>query len=204
MGRSVVQNRAMCFFLGVCRYTQTAAVAGYMGWLPSIVRQRKSISILWSRFSVTSDECINKRVHKYAINKGSARLKNWPYRIINHFDNINCSEYSNMAIRISNFNMNSQVSIKFYMIDSYKLQWIRLVTTNQELHRCVQKRDGMRACASPRGSVYSVEIVPKTNSMYCLEARFIKYFSEMPVHMTSLLIPMLNPLNSHFCSSVPV
>ena len=70
-----------------------------------------------------------KRVLKYALNKGSVKLKNWPYRIINHLDNINCSEYSNMATSISNFNMNSQVSIN--MIDSYKLQWIRLVTTNQ-------------------------------------------------------------------------
>ena len=124
-----VQNRAMHFFLGVGKYTPTTAVAGDMGWLPSIVRQWKSISILWFRFSVMPDERINKRVLKYALNKGSARLKNWPYRIINHLDNINCLEYSNMVTSISNFNMNSQVSIN--MIDSYKLQWIRLVTTNQ-------------------------------------------------------------------------
>ena len=67
-----VQNRATRFFLGVGKYTPTAAVAGYMRWLPCIVRQWKSISILWSRFSVMSDERINKRVFKYALNKGSA------------------------------------------------------------------------------------------------------------------------------------
>ena len=84
--------------------------------------------IVVSFFSM-SDERINKRVFKYALNKGSARLKNWPYRIINYLHNINCSEYSNIVTCISNISMNNQVSIN--MTDSYKLQWTRLVTKNQ-------------------------------------------------------------------------
>ena len=48
----------MRFFLGAGRYTLAAAVAGDMGWLTSIVRQWKNISILWPRFSVMSDERI--------------------------------------------------------------------------------------------------------------------------------------------------
>ena len=41
-----VQNQAMRFYLGVGRYTPTAAVAGDMGWIPSVVRQWKCTSSL--------------------------------------------------------------------------------------------------------------------------------------------------------------
>ena len=66
----------------------------------------------------------------------------------------------------------------------------------------------MRACALPRDSVHSVEIVPKMNFMFSLNVHSImsleKYFSEIPAHMTNLLIPMMKPLNLHFYSAVPV
>ena len=58
-----------------------------------------------------SDERINKHVLKYAINKGSARVKNLPYRIISHLNNINCSEYSNIMSRISKFKMTRQIEV---------------------------------------------------------------------------------------------
>ena len=38
-----VQNRAMRFYLSVGRYTTTAAVAGDMGWEPTIVKQWKCV-----------------------------------------------------------------------------------------------------------------------------------------------------------------
>ena len=124
-----IQNRAMRFFLGVGKYTPTAAVSGDMGWIPCHIRQWKSTSILWSRFSVMSDERINKRVLKYALNKGSARLKNWPYRITCHLNNINCSEYTNMMSRVSKIKMIREVETN--MMNNYKLQWSHLVTREQ-------------------------------------------------------------------------
>ena len=65
----------------------------------------------------------------------------------------------------------------------------------------------MRACALPRDSVHSIEIVPKTNFMFCLNVHSItsleKYISEMPAHMTSLLIPRMKPLNDkHLCQKL--
>ena len=59
MGRSLscieaVQNSAVRFCLGVGRYTPAAAVSSVMGWMPCILRQWKSIFILWSRFSAMS------------------------------------------------------------------------------------------------------------------------------------------------------
>ena len=59
-----------------------------------------------------------------------------------------------------------------------------------------------------RDFVHSVEIVPKTNFVFCLNVYSItsleKYFSGMPAHMTNHLIPTMKPLNSHFYSAVPV
>ena len=44
-----VQNRAMRFYLGVGRNTPTAAVAGDMGWEPTVVKQWKCAGSFWSR-----------------------------------------------------------------------------------------------------------------------------------------------------------
>ena len=70
------------------------------------------------------------------------------------------------------------------------------------------EREDMRACISPRDFVHSVEIVPKTKFMFCLNVLSImsleKYLSETHAHITNLLIPMMKPLNLHFCSAVPV
>ena len=104
-------------------------MSGDMGWMPSHIKQWKSISILWSRFSDMSDERINKRVLKYAINKGSARVKNWPYRIISHLNNINCSEYSDIMSRISKFKMTRQIEVN--MMANHELQWLNIITRDQ-------------------------------------------------------------------------
>ena len=76
-----------------------------------------------------SDERINKRVLKYALNKGSAKLKNWPHRITSHLNNINCSENTNMMTRVSKFKMIREVETN--MMNNYKLQWSHLVTRDQ-------------------------------------------------------------------------
>ena len=39
-----IQNRAMRFFLGVGKYTPTAAVSGELGWQPAFIKQWTSIS----------------------------------------------------------------------------------------------------------------------------------------------------------------
>ena len=76
-----------------------------------------------------SDERINKRVLKYVLNKGYVRLKNWPYRITCHLNNINCSEYTNMMSRFSKIAMIREVET--IMMNNYKLQWSHLVTREQ-------------------------------------------------------------------------
>ena len=73
----------------------------------------------------------DERVLKYALNKGSAKLKHWPYRITCHLNNINCSEYTNMMTRVCKFNLIREVETN--MMNNYKLQWSHLVTRDQSL-----------------------------------------------------------------------
>ena len=71
-----VQNRAIELFLGVGRYTPTAAVSGDVGWIPCIVSQWEHICILWSRYSGITNGRINKSIFNNALNRG--------YRITKH------------------------------------------------------------------------------------------------------------------------
>ena len=74
----------MRFYLGVGRYTPSAGVAGDMGWTPTLIRQWKSVSNVWSRHSVLPNSRINKRIFMYAYQNGNNRCKNWPFRIKTH------------------------------------------------------------------------------------------------------------------------
>ena len=44
---NLVHNRAMRFYLGVCKYTANAAVSGEVGWVPPVVSQWKHIANFW-------------------------------------------------------------------------------------------------------------------------------------------------------------
>ena len=57
-----VQNRAMRFYLGVGRYSPTAAVAGDMGWEPTIVKQWKCVGSFWSRLCNMENSCLTKKL----------------------------------------------------------------------------------------------------------------------------------------------
>ena len=46
---NAVQNRAMRFFLGVGKYTPTAAISGDLGWQPAFIKQWVSLSNFWGR-----------------------------------------------------------------------------------------------------------------------------------------------------------
>ena len=63
-----------------------------MGWIPSNVRQWVSVFRLWSRFSKMSNNRINKRIFKWAYKFSSNRLKNWCFRVMSKFKNINMDQ----------------------------------------------------------------------------------------------------------------
>lgn len=124
-----VQNRAMRFFLGVGRYTPTAAVSGDMGWTTPVIRQWKSICNFWARYSMLSSHRINKRIFLYANQKCNNRCKNWPFRIRKHLNNINCSTFNNVEHVINKRKMVEQVrnSMKCVFLN----KWFQSVSRDQ-------------------------------------------------------------------------
>ena len=77
-----VQNHANRYHLGVGKYTPNLSVQGDIGWLPTQVRQWKSLGRLWSRFKEMPHDRINKRIFSWSTSvvytvclDGSIRLQ---------------------------------------------------------------------------------------------------------------------------------
>ena len=126
--RIAVKNRTMRFFMGVGKYTPNLAFYGDMGWIPSNVRQWVSVFRLWSRFSKMSDNRINKRIFKWAYNFSSNRLKNWCFRVMSKFKNINMDQYCDYNIVLSKSVIKD---IECCLIDIYKVDWIDKLVCNE-------------------------------------------------------------------------
>ena len=74
----VVQNRALRSFLGVHRFTSTAAVSGDTGWIPPVVRRHVAMVALWCRLLRMDESRLTKRVFQWDWNhKG----KTWSYNV---------------------------------------------------------------------------------------------------------------------------
>ena len=124
-----IQNRAMRFYLGVGRYTPSAGVAGDMGWTPTLIRQWKSVSNVWSRHSVLPNSRINKRIFMYAYQNGNNRCKNWPFRIKTHLNAINCSLFDTVEQPINKRKMIEQVTNSMKSI--HVIKWAEIVNNDR-------------------------------------------------------------------------
>ena len=82
-----MQNRAVCVFLGVGKYTPEAALNGNgeMGWEPSIVKQWICIRRFLVRASCITTSRINKQIALWASHKASSQCKNWFYVVRKRF-----------------------------------------------------------------------------------------------------------------------
>ena len=120
-----VQNRAMRFYLGVGKYTPTAAVAGDMGWIPPLTKQWKCTSNLWSRLSFMNTGRINKRIFNYCLNSNNSRCKNWPWRIIKQLNKYDCQSYINVQEPISKIKMIDEVTGK--IMTSFRSEWLETI-----------------------------------------------------------------------------
>ena len=78
---NAVQNRAMRFFLGVGKYTSTAAVSGDMGWDPAFIKQWNCIGNYWSRMSRMTVNRINKQVFIWADRMANRNCRNQTFVI---------------------------------------------------------------------------------------------------------------------------
>ena len=62
-----VQNRACRYYLRVGKYTPNLAVHGDIGWIPTQVKQWKSLGRLWCIFKDMSQNRINKRIFQWSV-----------------------------------------------------------------------------------------------------------------------------------------
>ena len=69
-----VLNRASHYFLGVGKYTPNLAVQGDMGWVPTQVKQWKSLGRLWCRFKDMPHNRINKRIFQWSVSSRVNRV----------------------------------------------------------------------------------------------------------------------------------
>ena len=82
---NVVENRALRFFLGVGKFTPTAAVAGDTGWQPPSVKQLKAVGNIWSRMVNMSNDRVNKRVFSWARAHALSGSRNWVFHVLHSF-----------------------------------------------------------------------------------------------------------------------
>ena len=102
----------MRFFLGVGKYTPTAAVVGDMGWNTPFTKQWKCISNLWSRLSCINNDRINKRIFNYCLSNSNSRCKNWPWSVIRLLNEYDCQRFVNVQEPICESKMREEVTKK--------------------------------------------------------------------------------------------
>ena len=90
-------NRASRYHLGVGKYTPNLAVHGDIGWLPTQVRQWKSLG----RFKEMPHDRINKRIFLWSTSNSSKRCKNWAFKFKSHMTSLNfdivCDENTHIS-----------------------------------------------------------------------------------------------------------
>ena len=71
------------------KYTPNLAVHGDIGWIPTQVKQWKSLGRLWCRFKDMSQSRINKRIFEWSISSASTGCKNWAFKFKAHMTKLN-------------------------------------------------------------------------------------------------------------------
>ena len=90
---NAVENRALRFFLGVGKYTPTAAVTGDTGWEPPLVKQCRNLCKFWHRLRNMDVNRIDKKVFIWAESNARSSCKNWVFSIKQIFTDLNLEIY---------------------------------------------------------------------------------------------------------------
>lgn len=96
-----IQNRAMRFYLGVGRYTPTAALYGELAWQPTHVKQWRSVCQQWHRFVRMDINRVNYKIFSTCLRKSSNRCKNWQFIFNNYMEKLNLVEYARGCVTVS-------------------------------------------------------------------------------------------------------
>ncbi len=118
---SAVQNRAMRFYMGVGKYTPNDAIAGDMGWKPPYVKQWTNIFRHWSRCTKMENNRLNSKVFKWSIRKGSYKIKNWSYLVMEMLKCYNMERFCNINQYI--LDKNTIFHLEEEMFNKYKTDW---------------------------------------------------------------------------------
>ena len=130
---SSVQNRAMRYFLGVGKYTPSAAVLGEMGWIPCQVRQWKVVVSFWSRLSCTTSTRVNKRIALWAFSKAN-QCKNWYFCVQNMLRKLRLHNVSDISNPISKLHIVRTVQEK--LMANFVNDWLLKVQSPVGPSRC--------------------------------------------------------------------
>jgi hypothetical protein len=120
---TAVQNRVMRFYMGVGKYTLNDAVAGDMGWKPPYVKQWTNIFRHWSRCTKMENNRINYKVFKWSIRKGSYKIKNWSYQVMEMLKCYNMERFCNINQYIHVLDKNTIYHLEQEMFTKYKTDW---------------------------------------------------------------------------------
>ena len=83
-----VHNRACRYFMGVGRYTPTAAVRGEMGWKEPVHCQRICVIRLWCHLCAISNSRLPRKIFLWSADLPN-RFKSWPHlvrKMLHEFD----------------------------------------------------------------------------------------------------------------------
>jgi hypothetical protein len=107
--------------MGVGKYTPNHAVAGDMGWKPPYVKQWTNIFRHWSRCTKIENNRINYKVFKWSIRKGSYKIKNWSYQVMEMLKCYNMERFCNINQYI--LDKNTIYHLEQEMFTKYKTDW---------------------------------------------------------------------------------
>ena len=123
-----VHNRAMRYFMGVGRYTPSAALVGDMGWIPPLIRQWQSICNQWTRFAKMDSFRMNKQVFMYGLRMANDNCKNYMYRIKEYSIKINCVYCFDINCTWSKEKVKGTVTEA--MLETFKSSWYESINAN--------------------------------------------------------------------------
>ena len=110
---SILQRRAIRYFLGVHRFAPTHAIEGDMGWLPSKISHYLEMLSYWNRLVSLPVNRITRKVFDWDCNQGN---NNWSSEIcelfsicdcLNVFENREVCDIRNMQVLLMNVEVNN-------------------------------------------------------------------------------------------------
>ena len=111
-----VQNRASRYYLGVGKFTPSAAVQGDMGWRVVNHSQWLAVTRLWCRLINMDRNRLNSKVFRWSFYRSSDRCKNWCFHVKRFYRKLNHPELCDIEVPVNTQDVMSKVD---NLLDSY-------------------------------------------------------------------------------------